>query len=327
MSMNIEKATKLLKAGRAAKRSVFFWGPPGIGKSDAVKQAAKDDNVPVIDIRLSQLDPVDLRGVPYVNDGVTYWATPSFLPTAGAGYLFFDEANSAPQSVQAAAYQLVLDRKLGDYNVPDGWSVAMAGNRQEDKAIVHRMSSALANRLIHIEMEHPDFNEWCNWAVDNKIHTDILGFLRFKSALLFDFNTNSKANPTPRSWHILSDMLYQNVDRDVEWDLIRGTVGDGAATEYLAYAKVARQLPHPDTILMDPKGAPVPKDPAALYALSGALAARASEQNIERLCEYLNRIPADFQVLTMKDSVRRTRGIATTRSFNEWASKNASVLT
>jgi MoxR-like ATPase len=324
--LNIAKATKVLQHARKAKRAAFFWGPPGIGKSDAGRAAAESDKVELIDVRLSQLDPVDIRGTPHVKDGKTHWAPPNFLPTGGEGYLFLDEATSAAQSVQAAAYQLVLDRKLGDYVLPDGWAVIMAGNRQEDKAIVHRMSSALANRLIHLEMEHPDFHEWTQWAVDNDIHTDILGFLRFKSSLLFDFNPNAKANPTPRSWHILSDMLHQDLETDIEADVIKGTVGDGAATEFRAYTKIARDLPHPDTILMDPKGSKVPKDPAALYAISGALACRATPTNIERLCQYLDRIPADFQVLCMKDSVRRNPEVGTTRDFNIWASKNASVL-
>lgn len=338
--MRSSQVLSALKTLILAKQPVMLHGSPGVGKSDVVRQLAASLGIDLIDLRLSQLDPVDLRGVPSVKGGVTSWNAPDFLPTKGSGILFLDEINSAPQATQAAAYQLVLDRKLGDYVLPEGWSIVAAGNRQSDRAIANQMSSALKNRFVHIEYD-VNVEDWCQWALTNNVATEVLGFIRFRPMLLNELEMRNqskeerdrikrvhdgKAFATPRSWNFLSKVLQQGPAPDVEHELYCGIVGEGAAAEFLGYLKYYRDLPNLDALLLDPKNAKVPTEPATLYALATGLGAKATPDNFERVTTYAMRMPAEFQVLLMKDAVTRDTQLTNTKSFNEWAAKNADVL-
>ena len=325
-----------------AKQPVMLHGSPGIGKSDVVRQLAKQRNVQLIDLRLSQMDPVDLRGVPSVDSKKqqTKWNTPDFLPTGGSGILFFDEINSAAQATQAAAYQLVLDRKLGDYTLPDGWTIVAAGNRMTDRAIVNQMSTALKNRFAHINYEVNN-DDWCDWALQNKVATEVLGFIRFRPALLNEFESrgegkeertrvqhlkDANAFATPRSWEFVSRAISQKPNPEIEYELYSGIVGEGAAAEFMGYLKYYRDLPDLDTILLNPNKATVPTEPATLYALATGLAAKATPDNFERVVIYTLRLPVEFQVLLMKDAMSRDRTLSQTREFMEWSVKNRNVF-
>lgn len=323
-----------------AKQPAMLHGSPGVGKSQVVKQVAKDLGIQMIDLRLSQLDPVDLRGVPSVSGGETIWNAPNFLPKDGEGILFLDEINSAAQATQAAAYQLVLDRSLGDYNVPEGWAILAAGNRTSDRAIVNQMSTALKNRFTHINYEVNN-EDWCEWALTHGIATEVLGFIRFRPMLLNEFESRNdskeekeriqrlkdqQAFATPRSWEFLSKVVNEQPSKDIEYELYSGIVGEGCAAEFMGYLKYYRNLPNLDALLMNPDKTAVPTEPAVLYALSTGLAAKATPDNMERVVKYALRMPAEFQVLLVKDAVTRDTQLTNTRSFNEWASKNAAVL-
>jgi MoxR-like ATPase len=316
-----------LKLSYQIKQPCFIWGSPGIGKSQVVKQAADSAGLSVVDIRAVLLDPVDLRGLPTIKDGKSHWATPDFLPTKGEGVLFLDELNAAPPLVQAACYQLVLDRRLGEYELPPGYAVVAAGNRESDRAVTHRMPSALANRFLHLDFDI-DLNDWVTWALKSGIETPVIAFLRFRPALLHDFDpkSNPKAFPTPRSWASVSKTLSQNPSKEIEFELYKGLVGEGAAAEFTGFIRIFRNLPNPDSIMLNPAAAVVPDDPATLYALCGALARKSSEQTFPRLVEYFNRLPAEFSVLAVRDSVQYCPAVTETRAFIEWASSNADIL-
>lgn len=325
-----------------ANQPVMLHGSPGVGKSDVVRQVAKQRGIELIDLRLSQLDPVDLRGVPSVDTKkhITSWNTPNFLPTDGKGILFLDEINSAAQATQAAAYQLVLDRKLGDYVMPPGWAIIAAGNRSTDRAIVNQMSTALKNRFTHLNYEVSN-DDWCDWALRNNIAVEVLGFIRFRPMLLNEFEQrsdtkaerervqhlkNATAFATPRSWHFLSKVVAKGPPAEIEYELYSGIVGEGAAAEFTGYLKYYRNLPNLDALLMDPKKAKVPEEPATLYALSTGLATKATPDNMERVVQYALRMPAEFQVLLMKDAIVRDSALTNTKAFNEWAVRNADVM-
>jgi len=316
-----------LKQCIAANRPTHIWGPPGVGKSQVVAQVATELKLDLIDVRAVLLDPVDLRGLPKINnDGMAHWCPPAFLPREGKGILFLDELNAAPPLVQAACYQLILDRKLGEYELPEGWVILAAGNRETDRAVTSRMSSALANRFVHIYFD-VDVSDWIDWALDKGLTTELISFIRFRPGLLhsFDPKKNEKAFPTPRSWEFVSDVL-QAGNSNIELELSSGIVGEGAATELMAFLKIYRNLPDPDVILLDPKAAKVPEDPATLYAICGSLSNKASDQNFGRVITYANRLPDEFSVLLVRDAVKRDNQLSLTRAFVEWTSVHNDIL-
>ena len=241
------------------QRPVFLWGPPGIGKSEVVAGIAEELKGAFIDLRLAQMEPTDLRGIPYYNKDVSKmdWAAPIDLPDEEFAkqhkivVLFLDEMNSAPASVQSAAYQLILNRRIGKYRLPDNVVMVAAGNRESDKGVTYRMPTPLANRFIHQELR-VDFPSWQEWAVMNKIHKDVVGYLSFAKQDLNDFDAKSasRAFATPRSWTFVSELLE---DADVSdsdlTDLIAGAVGEGVAVKFMAHRKVAGQMPNPRDIL------------------------------------------------------------------------------
>jgi hypothetical protein len=282
------------------------------------------------DIRLSMLDPTDLKGFPIADreKEVMRWLQADFLPKdkKSKGILFFDEANSAPKSVEAPMYQLTLDRKLGDYHLPEGWSIIMAGNRETDRAIANRMSSALQNRLVHIDYE-VNLDDWCTWAIERgKVETELIAFMRFRPELLHKFDANSKAWPSPRSWTFASQIMHSGLTRDTEFELLKGTVGEGAAGEFQAFMNVYRDLPSIDKILVNPEKERVPTEPDALYALTTALAEKTAKDNFERLMKYVSRTSTEFQVVYIRDCVRRKAPIENTKTFIKWSMDNADVL-
>ena len=310
----------------AARQPVFLWGGPGIGKSAIVRQLAELLKIPLQDVRALLLDPVDLRGLPFLgSDGRSKWATPEFLPQEGSGILFLDELNAAPAMVQASCYQLVLDRKLGEYTLPDGWAIVAAGNRDSDRAVTTRMPTPLRNRFVHLEFE-VDLQEWSEWAIRGGIRPEVIAFLRFRQELLSVFDRDANAFPSPRSWEFISRILDATPDQAVEHELFAGAVGSGAATEFSAFLRMFRELPNIDAILLNPLKEPVPENAAAQYAVASALARCASDTNFDRVCLYLNRMPTEFRVLCVRDASLREPGVRHTASYTKWAIENHDVL-
>ena len=313
----------------AKQRPVFLWGAPGVGKSDVIRQIAEDHKLELRDVRLSLLDPIDLKGFPTIDTVKKQmsWLPADFLPKKGKGLLFLDEMNSAPQSVQAAAYQLVLNRKIGEYKLPDGWSVMAAGNRASDRSVVHAMPAALANRFVHLDFDI-NVDDWSHWAMNNEIHTDLRAFIRFRPNLLhcFDSASNPRAFPSPRSWAFVNDIYKDNHSADDEYELIKGTVGEGAAAEFSGFVRQIKDLPTIDQVLLDPDGTKVPSSPAAMYAMATALDAKATTANIARIMKYTNRLPVEFQVVFVRSAIRRDNKLTSTKSYMDWGIKNQNVL-
>lgn len=276
-TVNSTQARKSILTAFKVKRPVFLWGPPGIGKSELVEGITNDLGGYMIDLRLGQMEPTDIRGIPFYNKdkGVMDWAAPVELPDEELAsqypvvVLFLDELNSAPASVQAAAYQLILNRRIGKYRLPDNVVMVAAGNRESDKGVTYRMPTPLANRFIHQEMK-VDFASWQEWAVMNKIHKDVVGYLSFAKQDLYDFDAKSasRAFATPRSWSFVSQLLSdESVDDDTLTNLIAGTVGEGLAVKFMAHRKVAGKMPNPQDILKGKVKDLQVKEVSAMYSL------------------------------------------------------------
>jgi len=276
-TVTTKEATASIMTCFKAKVPIFLWGPPGIGKSDVVRQITESLQGYMIDVRLGQMEPTDIRGIPFFNKdlGLMDWAPPIDMPSKelAAKYpiivLFLDEMNSSAPAVQAAAYQLVLNRRIGKYELPDNVVVVAAGNRESDKGVTYRMPTPLANRFVHLEMRS-DFDCWNEWAVKNRINEDVIGYLSHNKQDLFDFNpkTSSRSFATPRSWHFVSKLIDDNVPSDVLTNLVSGTVGEGLAIKFAAHRKLTADLPDPVDILKGKVKDLKVKEISAMYSLT-----------------------------------------------------------
>jgi hypothetical protein len=263
---------------------VMLWGPPGVGKSQIISQIAARHGVKVIDIRLSQMEPSDLRGIPFRVENTVEWAVPAILPDAerhgNKGILFLDEITSAPPSVSAAAYQLILDRKLGEYEVPEGWAIFAAGNRQGDRGVTYTMPAPLANRFSHFEVE-THLDDWVSWAYSNNIDERIIAFLRFRPELLFDFDPahNPVAFPSPRSWEFAHRALkkFENMP-SLLLPTFQACIGPAAGIEVNAFVNSLDKMPDLDAIIAGQDVA-VPDEIDLQYAVAAALVGRAIRAN------------------------------------------------
>tara|TARA_A200000113_G_scaffold145541_1_gene130931 strand:- start:5146 stop:6318 length:1173 start_codon:yes stop_codon:yes gene_type:complete len=274
-------AKKSIMRAFKKKRPIFMWGPPGIGKSDVVGQITESlKNSHLIDIRLSLWEPTDIKGIPYyaANDNVMAWAPPQELPTEEFAkqfdyiVLFLDEMNSAAPAVQAAAYQLILNRRIGQYKLPDNVLIVAAGNREADKGVTYRMPAPLANRFVHLELA-VDFDDWMQWATENHIHPDVVGYLNFSKKDLYDFDPKSPSRSfaTPRSWSFVSELIEDDDDENTTTDLVSGSVGEGLAVKFMAHRKVASKLPDPTEILEGKVEKCETKEISAMYSLTVSL--------------------------------------------------------
>lgn len=341
--MNLKQTADALDAYMTANIPVFLWGAPGVGKSDSVRQIARRRmpwadtvfaalglpyNLPVIDLRAILLDPVDLRGLPMVESGKAAWAQPAFLPQVErdgpAGILFLDELNAAPASVQAACFQLILDRRLGEYELPTGWRIVAAGNRQSDRAAAQRMPSPLANRFAHVDVE-PDVQSWGAWAISENLSPVVLAFLRFRPDLLHKMDgSDLRAFPTPRAWANVAKVA--GAPDDIRQALVAGIVGEGAAAEFEGFVRVWRSIPSLADIVANPDGVNVPDDPATLYAVATGLARKADRNNFAPILRFSKRaLGPEFSILLCVDAVSRDGGLKETRAFIEWADANQDV--
>jgi len=257
-----EGARRSIVKAFAKKRPIFLWGPPGIGKSElaqGITDSGDIGNALLIDLRMALMEPTDIKGIPYYNKetGTMDWAPPVDLPTEELAkqydtiVVFLDELNSAPPSTQAAAYQLVLNRKVGNYTLPENVVIIAAGNRETDKGVTYRMPAPLANRFLHLEMR-VDYESWLDWAVNNNIHSDVIGHITVHKQDLYDFDPkgSSRSFATPRSWTFVSELISDDdLDDETFTDLVSGAVGEGIAVKFMATRKARNKLPNPTEIL------------------------------------------------------------------------------
>ncbi|MBX2879815.1 MAG: MoxR family ATPase [Granulosicoccus sp.] len=332
---------------------VMIWGPPGVGKSELVAQVAQQHGVPLIDIRLSQLEPSDLRGIPFRVDNHVEWAVPRMLPDASrhgpSGIMFLDEITSATPAVSAAAYQLILDRCLGEYKVPEGWVIFAAGNRQGDRGVTYSMPTPLANRFTHFDFD-VNLDDWVYWAHKNQIDERIIAFLRFRPELLFDFDPaiDPTAFPTPRSWEFAHHALQKFDNGSVILaNALQACVGNAAGIEIKAFIDNLENLGDVDAII-EGADSPVPESIDLQYALASALVGRAvrlvddvdsdtstdagaalsAKSRLGNILEYASRFPQREMGVMLVSDLHRAIGesIFELPQFADWANLVADVL-
>jgi hypothetical protein len=335
----LDREFQSTRAGRHTP--VMLWGPPGVGKSQMVAQIAAHHGVPVVDIRLSQMEPTDLRGIPFRVDDLVEWAIPAMLPNAArhgtAGILFLDELTSAAPTVSAAAYQLILDRRLGEYRVPEGWAIFAAGNRQGDRGVTYSMPAPLANRFSHFEVE-THLDDWVAWAYANGIDERVIAFLRFRPELLFDFDPshNPVAFPSPRSWEFAHRALHKFGDQpNVLLGALQACVGPAAGIELKAFIDNLDNLPDIDAIVSG-QAVAVPRETDLQYAVATALVGRAIRARngtdeaavCGHILDYATRFPQREMGVMLVSDMQRAVGekLFSLPQFAQWAKQVADIM-
>lgn len=284
----------------------FLWGPPGVGKSTIINDVAKEAGFTrILDWRAVQMDPTDVKGFPAIKDGKTVWCPPEELPGDDEKcVVFLDELAQAAPLVQNSFMSLVLDRRLGEYRLPDECRVVAASNRLEDRAGTHKMGSALSSRFLHLDMEVSN-EDWLAWAIQSEIASEVRAFMQFRPALLhsFDPKLNPRSFPCPRSWHFVSNVV--GVTRsELLQPVVAGLVGEAAAVEFIAFLQDYRSLPDLELVITNPDKVTIPREPSVLYAMCGALSERAKGADaakLNKIARFANRLIGEMSVLLMKD--------------------------
>lgn len=333
MQVKSSQASDMLAMYIKANIVPLLKGSPGCGKSQIVHQVAKEYGLKVIDLRLAQCDPTDLGGFPTIIDGRADYVPMKHFPIEGdaipKGYngwlLFLDELTSAPAAVQAAGYKLILDRQVGIHNLHKNVAIVGAGNLETDNAIVETMSTALQSRMAHMELVL-DTDEWLDWAMKASIDSRITSFIRYMPQKLYTFKPDhsDQTYACPRTWE-MSDRILKVVPEDYANTraMLAGTLSEGVAAEFTIFMKIYQDLPPMKSILTAPETTKVPEEPSILYALTGALAEHMTLDNFEDMLKYILRMPAEFQVVCLKEGRARNPQIIQTKGLQQWSLKMA----
>ena len=336
VTLNADKLKSEIRQNMRVGLNTMVWGGPGIGKSEVPEQIAKEMGIPIMDFRANLFDPVDVHGIPRLEPSEqfgfqTTWAPPDIFPTVERdgerGIFMIDELPTAPPATQNAFLQLLITRRVGNYIMPKGWAVVAAGNRLADGAAVYQMPKPVGNRLMHYELE-ANVDTWCDWAMKNEIDTTLISFMRYRPGLLYSFNADEYAFPTPRTWSFVDRRLKlaKSIDAEGMFYGIAAAVGDGPAGEFLAFAKVANKLPDIDNLIAKPETYMPSEDPAVLYALTGAISARAEESKMENIMKLTLKLPTEFQVVLVKGMLAVDRNLINHDTMTKWIEKNSQVV-
>jgi len=343
MAVNLDVARELVLDCFRVKRVPNLISSPGVGKSSLIAQIAKKIEFLVLDVRLSTIDPTELNGFPHIwetQDGrkVASYIPMDIFPVVGkelpinpdtnkpykGWILFLDEFNAGSLLVQAAAYKIVLDRLVGMYLLDDRCVMATAGNLMSDKAIVNRLSTATQSRVIHLPIRVCN-ETWHYWATEAKIDHRVNSFLKFKPALLHNFDPNHTdlTFACPRTWEFTSDLIkpYDPIPMK-KLPLLAGTIGVGCAREFHAYTEVFKDLPNFNTIINDPEHVTIRDEPSISHALTGIIGHKMTVDTAAPCLKFLNRLGADFQVVALRQAVARDLSLLKSAPVMDWLKVN-----
>lgn len=324
----------------------FVKGSPGIGKSDIARKVAERFNLKLIDFRLAQCDPTDLNGFPHTDPAtgrasykpMSIWPLkddPLPVRENGQPYdgwlIFFDELPAAAPAVQAAAYKILLDRQVVEYDLHPNVRMAAAGNLATDNAVAEDMSTALQSRLAHATME-VNQSDWIKWATQNGIDTRIISFIEWKPGLLYQFDPDHTDDTfaCPRTWEFV-DKLFKagftvGKNPDFERKVLQGIISEGPAREFIAFLNFYNKLPSLDQILANPEGFDIPQEPGLLYAAAGMVAGNITVENAAKLFKFLEKLPTEYQLVSFRTATARNKELAKIPEIMQWCVKNASSL-
>jgi len=331
--------------------AIMLRGAPGVGKSTIVRSVAEELGIGFIDVRLAQMERVDFAGLPSVKDGMTEWNVPSFWPRdmKSKGIILLDEITSAPSDCQVAAYSVVLDRRIpnSNYTLPNGWLIVAAGNRTCDRAVVKTMSSALANRFVHFEVE-ANAEDWIKWAVTNEINPSVVGFINFRPNLLFKMEGQNLEQgwPSPRSWERVSNCIRMfNGNAELLRKVVYGLIGNGAGLEFMEFFKMSAEFDSILEIMMNDQAEFVLPEKAdkkyamvsaVIYHLWNGTSEEDTEKRVNGFYKILMKLPNDFGALMIKAAMlgnkkvkpmEAMKRIMTNKNYAEAAKKFTSAAT
>ena len=328
MEVNLHEAKTHVIECIKNKLVPFLHSSPGIGKSSIIKEIADEHNLEFIDIRLSQMESVDLLGYPKITGSKASYIPMDLFPLEGdslpkgkKGYLcFFDEFSSASMPVQAASYRILLDREVGNHKLHPRTALVCAGNLATDNAIVNRISTALQSRVIHFLVKS-NKDIWAKWASKNNIDFRIIAFIQFRPDLLNHFNPdhNDFTFPCERTWDFASRFIVGHEElTDSHLARLAGTISEGTAREFVGFTKIYKELPSFEDIISNPTEIKIPREPSHLFALSGSLANYTDLDNIESVMQFVNRIHTEFQVITLQSMIHKNSALISTESVRNW---------
>lgn len=312
--------------GVKKRRPLAFWGASGIGKSEGIAQSCADHNGIFVDVRLSQYESVDLRGIPDIQTGTTVWNAPATLPFKGNPkfdadgpliFLFLDEINSAEPSTAAVAYQLVNDRRVGEHELMDNVVILAAGNRDQDRGVVNRFPAPLANRFTHAELV-PDIKSWTSWAAAAGVPATLIGFLNFRSELLhtFDAGKPTKVFATPRTWKFVADDLAdEDMPADIQLASMSGSVGEGPAVELGGFIEIMKSIVPIEKIIAEPEKVAIEKRLDLQWAMATHVAGHMSKTNVDQLHKFLARLEPEMTVMAWMLAIGRDETITDSNAF------------
>lgn len=312
--------------------NLFLRGAPGTAKSSLVYQAGEALDVNVAELRLPGMDAADIKGMPTISNNRTVWCSPEEIPADPdwKGFVFLDEPAQAPLLVMSAVSQLILQKRIGNTFLPKGAVIISAGNRKSDRAAVNEMPRHLSDRYTFIDVE-ADIDDFTSWAIKNNIRPEVTSFVRSRTELLHKFDPSQPKSPTLRGWMFVSGILQMaNLHPLAQHAMIAGTVGEGAAIEFMGHLRLYGQIPTVEEIIANPKGTPVPTGenaPAMSYALSSSLSRVLDSKNAKAIIEYISRMESEeFAVLTVRDALERDASLKKVEHVRNWAARNASLI-
>jgi len=331
------RATQLLETLKFAienKFPVLIKGSPGLGKTSLAIQACAETDTELIISHPVVSDPTDFKGLPFpVKDGTEATFLPfgdllQLIKAEKPTVFFLDDLGQAPASVQAACMQLLLARRVNGHLVSEHVIFLAATNRRQDKAAVQGILEPVKSRFASIVELEVNIDDWVKWAIENDMPTELIAFIRFRPNLLHDFKPTADIinTPNPRTVAYVGTMMNRGIPKDSEYEIIAGAAGEGFAAEFLGFLKVYKELPDIDKLIANPDEAEVPVEPSTLYAVCGALSAKATKKNFSNVVKFTERLPGEFQVLLIRDAIRRTKALANTQTFSQWAIDHADVV-